>query len=155
MASWVTPGNRSYHEMTHHNMILWGKLLNAYAFQLKSLWNKNNTVFIPESKYGGKVSSLDIHVMEKYIRVYCALKLEHCCLFLTNVQFHIGISRSIYLIILDWRVLPVSWVGGIILFVRSAPTLWYMSMKFLYLSTVNVICTFFHACPHEHTWWKT
>lgn len=59
---------------------------------------------IPKSKYVGKVISLpDIHVMEWFIRVYCALKLMHCCLILTNISFHIEISGSIYLIILDWR----------------------------------------------------
>lgn len=59
---------------------------------------------IPKSKYVGKVISLlDVHVVEWYIRVYCALKLMHCCLFLTNMQFHMGMSGSIYLIIWDWR----------------------------------------------------
>lgn len=58
---------------------------------------------VPKSKYVRKViSSVDIHVMEWYIKAHGALKLMHSYQFLTNMPLHTGVSGSIYLFILDW-----------------------------------------------------
>lgn len=83
-----------------------------------------------------------------------ALKLMHCCLILTNISFHMEISGSIYLIILDWRGFASDLSG------RFHPVHEECSCPLIYDNEISVLehskyqMHVFDVCPFAHTWRK-
>lgn len=65
----------------------------------------------------------------------------HCCLFLTNMQFCMGLSGSIYLIILDWRGF-ISVLSG-----RYYPVHEKCSYPLIHVSEISVLK---HSECHMH-----